>query len=60
MDTPEVQAKKESAVRWCNHASEYAQVHNGKPWQYLLIPHDAVSENMTLTWLPGQFAVSGR
>ncbi len=56
MESPEVLAKKESAVRWCINASEYAQTFGGKPWQYLLIPHDAVSENMTLTWLAGQFA----
>ena len=56
MESSEVQAKKESAVRWCVHASDYARTCNGKPWQYLLIPHDAVSENMTLAWFAGQFA----
>lgn len=56
MESTEVQAKKESAVRWCDHASDYARTYDGKPWQYLLIPHDAVSDNMTLAWFADQFA----
>ena len=57
MDAPEVLAKKEVAVRWCKRASDFAQTHGGKPWNYLLIPHDAIAENMTLAWLAGQFAI---
>jgi type III restriction enzyme len=60
MDDPEVLAKKEAALRWCRQASDYAQTNDGKPWQYLLIPHDAISENMTLTWLAGRFGISER
>jgi type III restriction enzyme len=56
MALPEVLAKKESAVRWCVHASDYARTYDGKPWQYLLLPHDVVSENMTLAWLAIQFS----
>jgi len=56
MESSEVLAKKESAVRWCDHASDYARTCAGKPWQYLLVPHDLLSENMTLAWLAGQFA----
>ncbi len=54
--SPEVLAKKEVAVRWCQRASEYARTYGGKPWKYLLIPHDAIAENMTLAGLAGQFA----
>ena len=57
MDAPEVLAKKEVAVLWCKRASDYAQTHGGKPWKYLLIPHDAIAENMTLEGLAGQFGV---
>jgi type III restriction enzyme len=57
MDDPEVQAKKGVAVRWCGNASDYSQSHSGKPWQYLLIPHDAVLDNMTLSWLAQQYSV---
>jgi type III restriction enzyme len=56
MALPEVLAKKDAAARWCVNASDYARTYDGKPWQYLLIPHDALSDNMTLTWLANQFA----
>ena len=57
METPEVLAKKESAVRWCVQASEHARTCEGKPWQYLLIPHDSIAENMTLAGLAARFKV---
>ncbi len=57
MDAPEVLAKKDAAIRWCNRASEHAKTHGCKPWKYLLIPHDAIAENMTLRGLAGQFGV---
>ena len=56
-DDPEVVAKKDSAVRWCKHATEHSAKSGGKPWSYLLIPHDAIAENMTLKGLAAQFAV---
>ncbi len=58
MDDPQVLAKSEVAVTWCKHASENAARHGGKPWKYLLIPHDAISENMTIRGLADRFAVS--
>ncbi|WP_373509018.1 DEAD/DEAH box helicase [Thiocapsa sp.] len=51
-----VLAKKEAALRWCANASVHALAHGGKAWQYLLIPHDAIAENMTLSGLASQFA----
>lgn len=48
METPEVLAKKEVALKWCGHASDHARTYGGKPWKYLLIPHDIIAENMTL------------
>ncbi|MUV13366.1 type III restriction endonuclease subunit R [Lysobacter sp. HX-5-24] len=48
LQTPEVKAKAEAAARWCKHASDYAATVGGKPWKYLLIPHDEVAENKTL------------
>lgn len=51
MDDPIVQAKKEVAEKWCERASEYNAAHGGKPWQYALIPHDTISENMSLDGL---------
>lgn len=57
MDDAEVLAKKEAAVQWCHHASEYMQQNDGKPWSYVLIPHDVVAQNMTLKGLANQFRV---
>jgi type III restriction enzyme len=53
---PVVLAKKESALSWCRNATEYAASYGGKPWQYVLIPHDGIAENMTLVALARQFA----
>ena len=55
MDAPDVLAKKEVAVKWCTHASNFACDVGGKPWRYVLIPHDAISENMTLDGLSARF-----
>jgi type III restriction enzyme len=51
MSDPEVLEKKRVAVQWCQHASDYMQHHGGKPWRYVLIPHDAIAENITLAGL---------
>ncbi len=48
MTDAEVLAKRDAGSRWCQNASGYAAQHGGKPWKYLLVPHDAVMENMTL------------
>ncbi len=58
MDDAEVLAKRDAAVKWCKQATDHAATHGGKPWRYLLIPHDAIAENMTLAMLAGQFGVS--
>lgn len=48
MEAPDVLAKKEAALRWCENASNHAKTYGGKPWVYLLLPHDVIAENMTL------------
>ncbi|MFZ5723353.1 MAG: DEAD/DEAH box helicase [Pseudomonadota bacterium] len=48
IDAQEVQAKAGAAGRWCVHASDYAKSVGGKPWKYLLIPHDEVNESRRL------------
>lgn len=48
VNTDDVQAKAKAAVEWCKHATSYSQQHGGKPWRYLLIPHDVVSVSRTL------------
>ncbi|CDW92471.1 hypothetical protein THICB2_200002 [Thiomonas sp. CB2] len=49
INAPEVQSKAAAAARWCEHASEYATAVGGKPWQYILLPHDEIAESKRLT-----------
>ncbi len=55
MNDSVVLAKKASAVTWCAHASDYAASHGGKPWRYVLIPHDEIAVNMSLEALAKRF-----
>ncbi|MHC4072014.1 MAG: hypothetical protein ACYSWW_13500 [Planctomycetota bacterium] len=43
-----VLAKADATATWCKHASAHAEENGDKPWQYLLIPHDQIQEQMTL------------
>ena len=51
MNDHEVLAKREAAAQWCRHASDHSLSNGGKPWKYILIPHDIIAENMTLEGL---------
>jgi type III restriction enzyme len=55
MADPDVLAKRDSAVNWCKNASDHAASYGGKRWNYALIPHDAISENMTVEVLASNF-----
>ena len=55
LDDPIVIAKKEVAIKWCVNASDHASTYGGKPWRYLLIPHDEIAENITLGGLAERF-----
>lgn len=55
---PIVLAKKEVAIQWCANATEHAKSHGGKPWHYVLIPHDEIAENITLEGLAARFGCS--
>lgn len=46
LDTDAVQKKKTAALNYCA-AAAYTAATGGKPWIYLLIPHDAVMLNMS-------------
>ncbi len=54
MDDAEVQAKAKAAAVWCEHATAVA----AKPWSYLLIPHDAISDNKTMQGLAATYTVA--
>ncbi len=57
MNDDEVRAKAKAAVVWCKNATEHELKHGGKPWAYLLIPHDAIADNKTLQGLAAGYTV---
>jgi len=59
MESEEVKAKSKAAATWCRYATDHARSHGDKPWSYLLIPHDAITANMTLHGLTARFTLNG-
>jgi type III restriction enzyme len=59
MQDPIVLAKARAAVTWCANATSYETQNKGKPWRYLLIPHDAIAENMTIAGLARSYEFRG-
>ncbi len=57
MESYDVQSKAKAAVKWCEHATTHEKQIGGKPWAYLLIPHDAVNEARTIQGLAATFTV---
>jgi type III restriction enzyme len=55
MTAEDVVAKANAATEWCTHASAHEKKHGGKPWKYLLIPHDAIADNKTLQGLAATY-----
>jgi type III restriction enzyme len=55
MEDRQVAAKATAAIEWCKHASDHAATYNGKPWKYVLIPHDAIADNMSLEGLAERY-----
>ncbi|MDY5669407.1 MAG: DEAD/DEAH box helicase family protein [Bacilli bacterium] len=41
---PQVLAKAKRGVEYCKLASEYCDKHGYKPWKYMLVPHDEITE----------------
>ncbi|CAN5344529.1 DEAD/DEAH box helicase family protein [soil metagenome] len=54
IDDPVVQSKARAASAWCQRATEHG---GGKPWKYLLVPHDAIDETKTIAGLAATFLV---
>lgn len=59
MTDEEVQAKARAALEWCKNATAHEQKYGGKPWFYLLIPHDIISDNKTLQGLAASWTYNG-
>jgi len=43
--------KAKSAIKYCNYALEYTAENEGKPWKYVLIPHDIVAKSSSFMGL---------
>jgi type III restriction enzyme len=57
IDTDEVKQKANAAIKWCEYATAHEKQNGGKPWAYLLIPHDAVNEAKTIQGLAAAFTL---
>ncbi len=55
-----VLAKADAAATWCKHATAHAEENGGKPWRYLLIPHDQIQDQMTLAGLAARYEVQAK
>jgi type III restriction enzyme len=51
MKDPEVQTKAAAATLWCEYATAHELKSGGKPWNYLLIPHNIIDEAKTIQGL---------
>jgi type III restriction enzyme len=60
LETGTVLLKREAAVEWCRHATEYERESGGMPWHYVLMPHDAVTSTATLQGLAGPLRAAVR
>lgn len=59
MDTAMVQEKARAAEQYCRAATEFTSRNGGKPWKYVLIPHNAVFYNMGFESLMERYAYHG-
>lgn len=55
ISSDEVQDKKRAALEYCKHATNYTSKHGGKPWKYLLIPHDQVNITNSFEYFINRF-----
>ena len=55
LDDQLVLAKARAGMTWCQHATTHELAHGGKPWRYMLIPHNAIAANTTMTGLVKQY-----
>jgi type III restriction enzyme len=51
VSSTEVQAKAEAARQYCQVVSEYNAKNGGKPWKYVIVPHDKVQRNNTFAFI---------
>ena len=51
VSTDDVQQKKAAAEEYCRHASEFTAENGGKPWRYILLPHDIIDRTANFEYL---------
>ncbi|HHT9146110.1 MAG TPA: DEAD/DEAH box helicase [Candidatus Wunengus sp. YC61] len=51
IESADVQEKAQAALEYCKHATDFTIPNGGKPWKYVLIPHNAVMVNMSFETL---------
>jgi len=55
VEISEVQEKAKAALEYCKYASDYTEKNGGKPWKYLLIPHNEVSISYSFSFFVSKF-----
>jgi type III restriction enzyme len=55
INTDDVIKKKEAALNYCKYASEYTAQNGGKPWKYLLMPHNEVNTTNSFGFFINRF-----
>ena len=55
MEDPEVADKMKAALKYCKYATDYTKANEGKPWKYLLIPHNEVQISNSFEYFVGRF-----
>ena len=58
IQSSDVQEKSAAALTYCSNATAFTTSNGGKPWKYLLIPHNVVMTNMSFLTLARQYAVT--
>lgn len=58
LNVAEVIDKKKAALQYCKSASKFTSANGGKPWKYLLIPHDEVSQTSSFDYFSSRFEQS--
>lgn len=51
IDNDDVNEKSEAGKKFCEASTKYNLANRGKPWKYILIPHTAISPNMSFKQL---------
>ncbi len=58
IETAEVQEKTAAALLYCKNATKFTTANGGKPWKYVLIPHNSVFVNMSFEALARRFEIT--